>query len=282
MKYLRLLPMVFFFVLGAASADPVNPNCTNLTANHIDCDLIPDSASGGQPIGVGVPPGSYVTFTNRTGTYLQVNEATAITGEQSFWSEFCVYLNDFVTGQNTAGRGEVGCTSKNVGENYPPIRWGATTGLSVAPGGVVYLNSHTEPAGTNHTYSLVVKPQTSGLYSWRAPKLDAVITCNGQSQSTAWTPWTNTTEGPVHLAGASIYAVSGNASSPNTVTGACVYVLRPDGSVRFSNCESAAKTRGQLSFATQVVQPGESVAGQAVNSCPAGSLWDWAAFLLVW
>lgn len=283
MKQLILAALMFFGSFGIASATPVNPNCTNLTANHIDCDLIPDSASGNQPIGVGVPPGSYVTFTNRTGAYLQVNEVIAITGEQATWSEFCVYLNDFVTGQNTPGRGEVGCTAKNIGENYPPIRWGTTTGLSVAPGSMVYLNSHTEPAAINHTYSLVVKPQTSGLYSWRAPKLDTVITCSGQQQSTPWTPWTNTTGGDLHLAGASIYSVSGVASNPNTVTGACVYVLRPDGSVRFSNCDSAARTRsGQLDFPTQVIQAGESVAGQAINTCPSGAVWDWAAFLLVW
>ena len=267
---------------GQAHAQ-VNSNCVQVAANHVSCELIPDTASGGQPIGIGVAPGTYATFTNGTGTYLQVNEVSAITREQLYWSEFCVYLNDFATGQSTPGAGEVGCSAKNIGEDYPPIGWGNGTGLSVAPGGIVYLNSHTEPAGTNHTYSLSVKLQTTGLYAWRQPKIDAVITCNGMSQSTTWAPWVNNTGQDLHLTGASIYSVSSSTVAPNTLNGpACVYVFKSDGSPKYANCDDALRTRGQVAWAMMIVSPGEFVAAQGVNACAAQHLWDWSAFLNIW
>jgi len=282
MKHLKLTPLVFLFFFHLAKAVPVNPNCKFAAANHVDCDLIPDNMSWGQPTGVGIPPNVYVTFTNRTGQYLQINQVTAETGERRSWSEFCLYNNYFATGQNFAGNGETGCSAKNVGEDYAPIRWGAGTGLSVPPGGVIYLTSHTEPQPTNHTYSLYVKPQTTGLHSWRAPQNDAVIACNGQPQSTAWTPWRNNTSHDLHLTGASIYSESGNASSPNSVNVACIYILRADGSVRDANCDGALRTRGEVMLPMQLIHPGESVVAQATNVCPNSALWDWAAFMNVW
>jgi len=255
---------------------PVNPGCSMAAPNHLSCELI----SHEQTIGVGVPPGVYVTFTNNTDSHLQINEINAETGERQSWSEMCVYLNDFATSQTTAGQGEVGCSSKQVGKDYSPIRFGQGTGLSVAPGDVVYLSSHTEPNAINHTYALDVKVQTTGLMAWRMPKQDAVIPCDGQQQSTAWDQWTNTTGRDLHLSGASVYAESGFAS--HTVSGACIFVFSADGSTKYTNCDVALRTHGEVTFPSVVIAPGESVASQAINSCSAPLVWDWAAWLLVW
>lgn len=246
---------------------PTNPGCATAAANHLSCEMVEGS------IGVGVEPGVYVTFTNHTGSYLQVSEISAVTGERQHWSEVCAYLNDFMTGQNKPGSGEVGCTTKQVGEDYTPIRWGA--GLSVAPGAVIYLASHTEPTGTNHTYTLKVKV-ASGLDSWRMPQHDAVIPCDGQTQSTAGDRWTNTSTKDRQIVGASIYA----ESSGSTVSGpACIYVFSADGSTKYQNCDNALRTRGVVSFPAVSIAPGESVAAQALNVCAAPAVWDWAAFL---
>lgn len=255
---------------------PINTNCVTTADGHVSCDLMPND----QAIGIGVPAGTYVTFTNRTGAYLQVNQISAYTGEQANWSEFCADLNNPITGQSAPGVGEVACTTKNIGEDYLPLTFGNGTGLSVAPGGVLYVGSHTEPEAVSHTYSLMVQPQTTGLSSWRQPQQDTVINCNGQQQSTEWSPWKNTTTETLHVRGASIYAVSGT-STPNELSGhACLYVLNPDGSVRIQECNDALRTRGQADFSVDVA-PGESVAAQATNACPAGN-WDWVAYLRVW
>lgn len=255
---------------------PVNPGCSMVAANHLSCELI----SHEQTIGVGVPPGAYVTFTNNTGTHLQINEINAETGERQFWSEHCIYLNDFATSQTTAGQGEVGCSSKQAGKDYPPIRFGQGNGLSVAPGGVVYLASHTEPLAINHTYAMDVKVQTTGLQAWRMPKIDAVINCDGQQQSTVWGAWTNTTSTTLSLTGASIYSEAG--ASSHTLNGsACIFVMDASGATKYTNCDGALKTRGEVKFPAVSIAPGESVAAQGVNSCVAPHFWDWAAWLQV-
>lgn len=256
---------------------PVNPGCSMVAANHLACELIASETT----IGVGVPPGVYVTFTNNTGTHLQINEVNAETGERQFWSEHCIYLNTFMTGQNTAGQGEVGCASKQIGKDYLPVRFGQGNGLGVAPGDVVYLGSHTEPLQINHTYALDVKVQTTGLQAWRMPKVDAVIECDGQQQSTVWGTWTNTTQGDLHLTGASIYAEAGQRS--HTLNGsACIFVMDASGATKYTNCDGALKTRGEVKFPAVTIAPGESVAAQGVNACTAPNLWGWAAFLQVW
>ena len=169
-------------VLEPLKLNPVNPGCTVAADGHVDCPLI----ASGELIGVGVPAGTYVRFTNNTGSHLQVDEVRAATGEVSYWNEHCVYLGELVTGQHQPGVGEVGCSAKNVGENYAPITWGAGTGLSVAPGQAVYVNSNQTSAGyMNTTYALRVRVQTTGLHAWRAPQHDEVISCDGRDQSTA-------------------------------------------------------------------------------------------------
>jgi len=266
-------------VAAASPPQPVNTNCVTTADGHVSCDLIADD----QPIGVGVPAGTYVIFTNRTTDYLQINSVSAFTGEQQRWSEFCVDRDDGRTGQASPGIGEVGCTTKNVGEDYPPITWGNGTGLSVPPGGVIYLGSHTEPVPENHTYSMSVAVQTTGLNAWRQPQQDAVITCDGQLQSTAWTPWQNTTDHDLHLAGASVYAVSSSPSSPNTLSGAaCIYVIDASGATKYTNCDDALRTRGDANFPVVTIAPGEFVAAQATNACASPAVWDWVAFLRVW
>jgi hypothetical protein len=261
--------------------NPTNTNCQQVAQNQVNCDLVPGE------IGTGVPPGVVLTFTNRTGAQLQVNQADAITNERTYWSEWCVYTgpttDSLKTSQGPAGVGEVGCSTKQPGEDYAPIRWGAGTGLAVAPGEMVIVNSHTEPAAVNHTYALTVAPQTTGLYSWRQPQVDEVITCNGETQSTAGSPWHNDTGRELHLTGASIYAEAGGGPTPNTMSGAaCIYVMTADGAVKYQNCDNAIRTRGEVTFPLVTVAPGEYVAAQATNACAAPGVWDWVAFLRVW
>lgn len=261
--------------------EPSYPNCVQVASNHIDCDLIPSEGL----IGAAVPAGMFASFTNRTGAYLQINQVSAYTAERQSWSEYCAYLGDLTnltTEQKPAGKGEVGCATKNIGEDYAPMRWGDQTGLSVAPGEMVMLNAHTEPAATNHTYSLSVSVQASGVNSWRQPQVDRVIPCDGQLQWSDMTPWQNTTGRDLHLIGASIYAETPSSRTPNALSGAaCIYVMTADGSQKYSNCDGVGK-RGEVSFPPVTVSPGEYVAAQATNACAPGSHWDWVAFVRVW
>jgi hypothetical protein len=146
---------------------------------------------------------------------------------------------------------------------------------------VVYLASHTEPLAINHTFAMDVKVQTTGLMAWRMPKIDQVIDCNGQQQSTVWSTWENTTGRNLNLTGASIYAESGAAT--HTLNGqACIFVMDASGATKYTNCDSALKTRGEVNFPVVTIAPGESVAAQGVNACSAPSVWGWAAWLQVW
>jgi hypothetical protein len=268
----------------AASAS-INPNCViNADVpNELDCDLLPLNLTGGLSSEVGVAPGTYAVLTNNTGTFVQINQVEAITNEQTYWSEFCVSLNDFRTGQLSAGTGEVGCTTKNPGENYPPLQWdGIHTALSVPPGSKIYLASHTVPSAINHNYIITAYPQSAGINSYRSPEMDKVFDCDGSQQATAWTPWVNNTGAALHLVGATIYAVSGNSGSPNQVSAACIYTLNQSGGIKTANCNGGINQRGEVTFPTLLIEPGEAVVGQAVNFCNSPSNWDWAAYMHVW
>ena len=263
---------------------PVNTNCVQSAENHINCDLIP-----GGPYGPGVPAGQFVSFTNRTGVYLQIDQIHAYTAERESWSEYCAYLGGVEhlttaqfqthTGSNL---GEVACAAKNIGEDYEPIRFGGNTGLSVAPGEMVMLNTHTEPAQINHTFSIWVSVQATGVYSWRQPQADRVIPCDDQMQHTDMVPWRNNTGRDLHLTGASVYVETPSSRAPNTIGNACIYVLTADGSQKYANCEGAIRSKGEVSFPPVTVAPGEYVAAQATHACRSGSHWNWAAFLRVW
>ncbi|WP_143694694.1 hypothetical protein [Variovorax sp. JS1663] len=228
-----------------------------------------------------MPAGTYVKFTNHTDGFLQIDAIEAATGETQLWSEYCAYVGELVTGQHTPGVGEVGCSSKQGGENYPTISFGGSTGLAIAPGQVVYLNSHTEPGYKSHVYALRVSTPTAALHAWRQPQHDEVIPCKDGEQSTAGTPWRNESGRELHLSGASIYAESGRGT--NTLSGpACIYVMTADGATKYQNCDAALRTRGDVSFPVVTIAPGEYVSAQFNNTCPAPAVWDAAAFLRVW
>lgn len=269
-------------------ADPVlqapevtYPNCETVAFNHIACDLVPGSS-----IGAAVPAGMFASFTNRTGQYLQIDEINGFTAERRSWSEYCVYLGDLsniVTWQASAGKGEVGCATKNIGEDYAPMRFGTGTGLAVAPGEMVMLNAHTDPAPTNHTYYMSVAKYATGLHSWRQPQVDYVIPCNGQMQVTEMKPWRNETDRQLHLTGASIYAETPSSRTPNKLAAACIYVMTADGSAtKYANCDGSVSARGEVNFPMVTIAPGEYVAAQATNSCGSGNHWNWVAFLRVY
>lgn len=268
---------------GPTAPPLVDPNCKRWPhqTNRLDCDLIAGEAA----IGITVPVGDFATFTNRTDHHLQINEAHTYTGERKYWSEWCTYLDDGITGQKKPGVGEVGCSTKGVGEDYAPIRWGNGTGLIVPPGSVVTLNSNTQPNKIPHTYALKVSIQTAGLYSWRQPAMDKTFDCDGQVQSTEWSPWRNTGKEDVHMVGVSIYAESPSSKTPHKLNGpACIYVITADSSaVKYQNCDDAFTQRGDVTFPLVTVAPGEYIVAQANNSCTGtGSNWDWVAFLRVW
>lgn len=278
----------------ASGADPVRyspaplvapkmvaPTCER-TGAWIACDLV----SSEQLIGVEVPTDAFASFTNNSGTYLQINNVSAYTGEHAYWSEFCVYIGDvsnLTTSQSSAGKGEVGCSTKQIGEDYAPIRWGEGLGLSVAPGETVFINSHTEPGRVHHTYALSVQVQATGVHAWRQPQVDEVIFCNDQMQTTAMSPWQNNTGRELYFNGASIYAETASSATPNTLSGAaCIYVLTEDGTQKYTNCDSALRTRGEVSFPTVSIAPGDYIAARAGNLCRAPAYWNWVAFLRVW
>lgn len=259
-------------------ANLLNPSCvTQPDGLLVTCSLEPSP----WPIGVTVPASGFVTFTNNTGGYLQINSIEAFTGEVTHWGEFCAALNFGSNRQDVAGTGEVACTTKAENTNYIPLTFGQGTGLMVEPGGVVILGA--KPATVAHTYALMVAPNTTGVQVWRAPAVDEVIPCNGLPQYTAWNPWKNDSGYTKHVSGALIYNESGNLSNRKELSGhACLYVLNPDGTPRVSECNDSLRVRGEATFATIEVFPGESVAAQAVNTCSAPNEWDWASYLYVW
>lgn len=255
----------------------LNPSCvTGPDGLLVTCSLEPSP----WPIGATVPAGGFITFTNKTGSYLQVNSIEAFTGETTHWGEFCAALNFGSNRQDVAGVGEVACTTKAENQNYQPLTFGQGTGLLVEPGGVVILGS--KPATVSHTFALMVAPNTTGVQVWRAPAVDEVIPCNGLPQYTTWHPWKNDSGFTKHVSGALIYTESGNVNRAELSGHACLYVLNPDGTPRVSQCDDSLRVRGEATFSTIEVFPGESVAAQAVNTCTAPSEWDWASYLYVW
>src|SRR6266542_4473052 len=281
--------------LQAAATYP-NPNCGAPDINgEVACDLL----EGTYEIGVG--PNQYVKFTNRTGGYLQIDSVQGITNEQTYWSEICVYLDDFFLGQRpqSPGVGEVGCVHKLPGENYPPLTWYGpimANALSVRPNGIVYMNSNTPGHSENHTYVVTSARQTVGVNSWRSPQADPVqVSCTPLNPPdpyaySAWQPWQNTTGHNVYVGGATIYAVTATDSS--AVSLACLYIRTSAQITRWCHCSEPASSdgvscsvgatnvRGQLNLPSQTVLPNEYIAGQAANLCPSGG-WNWAAYLYV-
>jgi hypothetical protein len=259
--------------------------CTQKT-NSVECQLLTVSENGGLPMVVPVPAGQHLVLTNNGASWVQINQVAASTGEQTFWSEYCVYRDDYSgTGQaGPPGVGEVGCTFKNVGENYPTIQWeGTLTALSVPPHTTLYINAHTDPSSVAHTYTISAYPQSRGVDAYRFPQMDQIFTCTGSTQQTNWTPRRNTSGANWYVSGATVYADGGGGTNAATnVQAACAYILDTVGAVRWSYCAAPMKSRGFFSFPTQTVAPGESLVAQAAHSCsPSALAWGYAAWLHV-
>ncbi len=265
---MRAIFLAAFCCLFPLVGNAQSANCHIYNSNTIDCDLV----SGETVVTAG--PAVNIRLTNNHGQWLQINQVKAYTGEKIYWSEYCVFLYDFYIGQrNAPGVGEVACAHKSVGEDYPAIRWGASTGLSTPPGSVVWLSASTHPTYIAHTFSVSVGPQLSGLHSFRAPQIDeAHYGCN---QATSWHIWKNAMAVAQHLMGATIYL-----SGPLSLDRACLYIIRSNGTLKWRMCNAGLNKRGSVSFPTQLIQPNESVAGQAASGFCGG--WDWAAYMWVW
>ena len=123
----------------------------------MNCDLLPKSMTAGKQSEIGIATGTYLKFTNNTGKSLQINQVAGITGEQTNVAEYCVFLQDFRTGQLTAGVGEVGCFQKVPSEAMPPLRWGTNTSLAIPPGAVVYVGFNTQ-TGISMNFVLDIEP----------------------------------------------------------------------------------------------------------------------------
>ena len=262
------------------------PTVCTQQVGYIQCDLVILSQNGGQPMVVNLPQGQYLKLINNSGTFIQVNEVLASAPNQrDYWGEYCAYLDDFsVTGQAGApGIGEVGCTFKDVGETFLPVRWDGTNyALSIQPGSILYLGSN--PKDQSLTYSIYAYPQSSGIVSFRYPQMDQVTTCNGTTQQTNWTPRRNTSGQPWYVGGATVYADGGGGDNAKTsVDAACVYILDMNGAVRWSYCNNGINSRGYLTFPTQVINNNEYLVLQASHRCaPSAGTWDYAGWLYVW
>jgi hypothetical protein len=187
-----------------------------------------------------------VRFTNKTGQYVQINQISGTPVASGLWGEYCTYRNNFATRQDTPGVGEVGCQTKEPSEaSFPQLRWdGYATALSVAPDDLIYLSGYVSGGDYRANWSISTYPQSIGVYSYRQPRVDAVISGNGSTQWTTWDPWPNNTGHNLMIGGATIYA---STAPGHTVDGACVYIVNTAGGIRWSYCTNI-DTRGVVNF----------------------------------
>jgi hypothetical protein len=282
-RFSRLLQLAIIAVSFVAPSISFG-KCT-AEAGFVQCDLLTVGQNGGQPMVVNVPAAQYLELLNSSGAAIQINRVYAVTNERLYWSEFCAYLNNGCTCQPSPGIGEVGCTFKDVGEDYPPLGWtGDKTALAVSAGSVLYLNSHTVPKLEPHTYIIYAYPQATGIISYRYPTADEIFTCNGTTQTTNWNPIRNTSGRLWYVGGATVYADGGGGVNARTmVNAACVYILDANGIVRWRYCGNGLNVRGYTTFPTQVVNTNEYLVLQASNRCdPDQGGWDYAGWLYVW
>lgn len=227
-------------------------------------------------------PESVLRLVNNTGESVQIDLVWADPVVQNLGGEFCVFLDHFGTEQIAPGVGSVGCSNKRPTDPaYRPLRWDdpsstATEGLAVPPGSVVYIQGYVAGADEQKDHRNIIRVtthiQTRGVLSYRQPKDDLVINCNGTQQATVWGPWKNTTGHDLIIGGAWIY------SEPDAAN---IYILDPNGNIRWTYF--GANTRGLIDFPNNpVVHPNESISGQASNTCPVGNRWDWVAWILTW
>merc|ERR1711959_87943 len=280
-KTLSFITLMCFVRCGALPADGNPVGCTThgsvmqcpLGIGTTTYSLDGQAASALQLVS---PPGQSVQLDQVAGQSLSSIKGT--------FGEYCVYLDDFHTAQSTPGRGEVGCYPKAAAEpRFQPLKWGAsTTALAVPPGSTLTLQGYVQVApGKGHDlsfqFSVTVSPQKNGIISYRQPRVDAGMTCNGKPATTASAPWPNTSGRNLTLLGATVYALS-----PPPDAG-CLYIL-PSGSSskpRYTLCD--LNQRGVAMFPTPVeVGVGERILAQASHTCAAPGVWDWAAYLYVY
>lgn len=279
--------LVLVFGLATAAGAAVNPNCTQ-TGNRFDCPILTGVRSYQAVFDINKPYlVENIQIHNNTPNGYQLQWVTAGTSDP-YWGEFSVYLDLFQTLQINPGIGEV--VSRDWDpfvKSLPMVTWDAQfdgQGLAIPPGSTVFLHNNADAMVANGvqysvvSYGVQVAQLTNGVRSFRQPRVDAPIACNGQVQSTVWNPWKNTSGINWKVDGATIYAVVPFA---HATTVACIYILNTSNQVRWQTCTNVNK-RGMVGFPQQLVHPGESLAAQAIHTCSAPGVWDWAAFLHVY
>jgi hypothetical protein len=265
---------------GALPDDSQTPNrgCTNAQANEIACSL----ATGSRTYRLDSARSQYLKLTNTTSRPLQIDTIQgAGAGRGRAFLEYCIGRNRFETGQSAPGEGEAACTSRNSGTALSAIRPGGRGGLTVAPGDTLYVSFSPMQSEPYFTVRVTASRASGRQSAWRQPRVDQVIRCNGESQQTRWAPWVNQGPNPVTLRGAVIYS-QGAETPPDRVDAACLYVLNTQGEVRYRHCDGVnTRNPAGLDIPPQTVAPGEAVAGQATNVCPAPAVWGWAAYMLI-
>lgn len=219
---------------------------------------------------------------NKTGKYIQVGSVSVKPVRKDSWGEYCFSIRDWLTRQNDPGYGEAGCVVKTPDEGeFDPLLWeNGAGGLTIAPGQSAYVGGYVHsPLGRDHKkiVELSVVEGKQGYISLRQPKVDTSIRCNGDKQTTDWSPWQNTTGHNITVSGATVYAVS--PGKIRAVEQACLIVMNADGKThRWKFC-TQVNTQGRVHFPEVVVAPDEYIAAQASNTCISGGLWDWAAYI---
>ncbi len=293
---LQRFPHLLLLAIAAASFGGPSTSlggCQEYPDQHYkQCDLLTEAQNGQKPMVVPVKANWQLHLVNTSGGPLQINQVAAQTGEQNYWSEFCAHLDDFsCTCEPVPGKGEVGCTFKRPGENYPPLQWdGIETMLAVPAGSTVYLDAHTPAVAPGHsiahTYVISAYPQYRGILSYRFPTADkqgAQNQCNGTTQVTNGPPIQNTSGRPWYVGGATVYAVGGGANSQTSVAAACVYILDTSGQkIIYKYCNHGLNVRGHMDLpGNPVVNNGEYLFLQASNDCAAGNIWGYHGWLYV-
>jgi hypothetical protein len=201
------------------------------------------------------------------------------------WGEYCLSIGVWRTGQTRPGWGDAACTHKEEFEPaFAPLQWNsAGTAPTLPPGAAAYVGGYVlSPSRTQDhrkTVHVTARHGVGNVYSYRQPREDVPIRCNGQFQTTDQAPWTNTSGRDLTISGAIIYAV--DARKRDSVDDACITVLDITGTqARWRFC-TGVNVRGSVSFPPVRVAPGEAIAAQGSNTCAAPALWDWAAYIHV-
>ena len=247
-----------------------NLNCT-LTKNIEPVNILEVTSQNGQ-----------VMITNATGLGLVLSSVSATTSA-SQWGEFCVFLDEYFTGQqHEAGKGEIGCATKNPGANYGQVSWGPGLGVQIPPKSSIYIGSHVLSEHPPHSFELTLSNRDRPVISYRFPHVDKSFKCMGKKQSYALEPWVNTSGKIQKVLSTLTYAVSGSETTPNRLAGAgCIYVLSREGSVKSQYCSTNLISENAHVPLDLDLLPGEAVAAQANNTCEPPARWGWVVYLAV-